>query len=124
MAKRKNILIIDDEVSWLHAVSHTLRDHGFKVKEAMSAIEALDVLIKFKPDLIVSDLRMPDMNGFELLDKIRQMPKNLTTPVVFLSAIEDFAAKKVAKDMGAADCVAKPYHKDEILPLLSKYLPQ
>jgi CheY-like chemotaxis protein len=122
--RKKQILLIDDEPAWLTSVLQLLRDEGFEVRGAQSGAEALKVLAKYHPDLILSDLRMPDMNGFDLLEKIKTLPKMKSTPVVFLSAIDDFHARKVAKDLGAVDCIAKPFYKGDIIPSLQKYLPR
>lgn len=123
MAKpKKHILIVDDEPAWRRILSHFLSTKGFDVKEAGSGAEALQTLAKFKPDLIFSDVRMPDMNGFDLLDNIKKLPKLSTTPVVFCSAIDDFDAKKVAKDLGAAGYLVKPFDEEEIYSILSKAL--
>ena len=123
MAKsRKHILIVDDEPSWRRILSYFLSTKGFDVKEAGSGVEALETLVKFTPDLIFSDVRMPDMNGFDLLDSIKKLPKLSATPVVFCSAIDDFDAKKVAKDLGAAGYLVKPFDEEEIYSILSKAL--
>jgi len=120
MAKpKKHILIVDDEPSWRQILAHYLNRKGFYVKEAGSGVEALQTLAKFKPDLIFSDVRMPDMNGFDLLDNIKKLPKLSATPVVFCSAIDDFDAKKVAKDLGAAGYLVKPFDEEEISTLLT-----
>ncbi|MBI4429706.1 MAG: response regulator [Ignavibacteriales bacterium] len=116
---KKHILIVDDEPSWRHMLSLYLSRKGFNVKEAGSGVEALQTLGRFKPDLIFSDVRMPDMNGFDLLDNIKKLPKLSTTPVVFCSAIDDYDAKKVAKELGAAGYLVKPFDEEEISTLLS-----
>jgi len=123
-AKRKHILVIDDEPAWLKTTTRVLRSEGYQVKEANSGAEALTVLRKFHPDLILSDIRMPDMNGFDLLDRIRKLPKNSTTPVVFFSAIDDFHAKKIARDLGATACLPKPYDQRDVVSVLEQYLPR
>jgi len=124
MVKKKQILVVDDEPSWLKSTAHVLRKEGYQVKAVQSAAEALVLLLKYRPDLIVSDLRMPDMNGFDLLDKIRHLPKISSTPVVFFSAIDDFHAKKVARELGATACILKPYDESELVTVLKKYLPR
>lgn len=121
---KKHILLIDDEPAWLTSVGQILRREGYTVKGVATALEALDVLRKFRPDLIVSDLRMPDMNGFDLLEKIKALPQISATPVVFLSAIDDFHAKKVAKELGAAGCITKPFEQGDLLSSLKQYLPR
>jgi CheY-like chemotaxis protein len=124
MAKRKQILIIDDEVTWLSVLKEILLQRGFDVKEARSGAEALKELTTYKPDLILSDVRMPDMNGFDLLSKIKRLPAMSTTPFIFLSAIDDFHARKVAKELGASDYVSKPMNTEDIASLISKFLPR
>jgi CheY-like chemotaxis protein len=121
---KKQILLIDDEPEWLKLVSQLLTSEGYAVKGVTTAVEALDLLAKFKPDLILSDLRMPDMNGFELLEKIKTLPLVSATPVVFLSAIDDFHAKKVAKELGAAGCITKPIERGDLLTSLRQFLPR
>lgn len=123
MAKsKKHILVVDDEPAWRTVLSRYLTRKGYDVKEAGSGAEALQRLGSFKPDLIFSDVRMPDMNGFDLLDTIKKLPKLSATPVVFCSAIDDFDAKKVAKDLGAAGYLVKPFDEDEISSVLTKAL--
>ncbi len=63
------------------------------------------------------------MNGFDLLDKIRHLPKFSSTPVVFFSAIDDFHAKKIARELGATACLLKPYDEDDLVAVLKQYLP-
>jgi len=124
MGKKKQILVVDDEPAWLKSVTHVLQKQGYQVKAVQSAAEALALLVKYRPDLIVSDLRMPDMNGFDLLDKIRHLPKISSTPVVFFSAIDDFHAKEVARELGATACLLKPYDENDLYTVLKQYLPQ
>lgn len=123
-SKKKHIMVVDDEPAWLKAVGKLLRGAGYQVKEASSVQDALTKLAKYKPDLIISDLRMPDMNGFDLLERVKQLPKISSTPVLFLSAIDDFHARKIAKELGAVGCIPKPYEKEEVVSTLEKYLPR
>ncbi len=125
MAKpKKQILIVDDEPAWVKVLSVLLRKQGYKVLEATNAREALNTLTGSKPDLILSDVRMPDMNGFDFLDQVRRSTKNAKTPVVFLSAVDDYDARKVARDLGAADYLVKPFDEKDVLTVLSRHLSQ
>ena len=124
MKRKQHILLVDDEPSWLNALSMVLVSRGYEVRGVKNAAEALASLAQFKPDLIVSDVRMPDMNGFDFLDRIKQNPSVSATPVVFLSAIDDFHARKVARDLGAADFLLKPVDEEQMLAALQKYLPE
>jgi len=121
--KKKHILIIDDEPAWQKITSIILKKRGYSVCAVGNGSDALKALSSFKPDLILSDLRMPDMNGFDLLYNLKQIPSASSTPVVFFTAIDDYEARKEAKKLGAVDFLVKPYDEEEISLILSKYLP-
>lgn len=120
----KQILIVDDEPVWLKVLKQLLQTKGYVVKEASSGADALSTLQSYEPDLILLDVRMPDMNGFDLLEHIKKLPRLADKPVVFVSAMDDFHAKKVARDLGAADYILKPIDEREVSDVLAKYLPQ
>jgi len=119
---KKNILVVDDEPSWLKVLRYFLENKGYAVKTVPSASEALAALQTYHPDIILSDVRMPDMNGFDLLDTIRKTPEVSSTPVIFFSAIDDYDARKTAKDLGAADYIVKPFDQEEVASVLHKHL--
>jgi len=123
MSGQKQILIVDDEPVWLKVLGQLLQTKGYTVREAASGADALNTLKSYEPDLILLDVRMPDMNGFDLLDHIKKLPKLATKPVVFVSAMDDFHAKKVARELGAADYILKPIDETEVNNVLEKYLP-
>lgn len=123
MSEHKQILIVDDEPVWLKVLAQLLQMKGYTVKEAASGADALNTLKSYEPDLILLDVRMPDMNGFDLLDHIKKLPKLASKPVVFVSAMDDFHAKKVARELGAADYILKPIDETEVNNVLEKYLP-
>ncbi len=123
--KHQTLFLIDDEDIWLETMQTVLDGESYNVITADSGIKALDKLSKVKPDLILSDVRMPVMNGFELYDKIKNNPKLNTIPFVFMSSLDDYDARRVAKSLGATDYVTKPFDTEEIkrvvLDLLQKY---
>jgi CheY-like chemotaxis protein len=121
--RKKHILVIDDEPTWLNITSHILRSRGYDVLTAGSGAEALRALTTFRPDLIFSDVRMPDMNGFDLVDNLKRNPATSSTPVIFFSAIDDYDARKVARTLGAVDYLIKPFSEDDVSSILSKHLP-
>lgn len=123
MGDHKQILIVDDEPVWLRVLTQLLQTKGYTVREAMSGADALNTLKSYEPDLILLDVRMPDMNGFDLLDHIKKLPNLASKPVVFVSAMDDFHAKKVARELGAADYILKPIDETEVNNVLEKYLP-
>ena len=119
---KKNILVVDDEPSWLKVLRYFLENKGYAVRTVSSAVEALQTLQTYHPDIILSDVRMPEMNGFDFLDTIRKTPNVSKTPVIFFSAIDDYDARKTAKDLGAADYIVKPFDQEEVASVLHKHL--
>ncbi|MBP8975938.1 MAG: response regulator [Bacteroidetes bacterium] len=122
MYKKKHILVIDDELSWQILLQRYLENKGFAVRTVGSATEAFKILSSYKPDLIMTDIRMPDMNGFDFLLELKQQAPFTSTPVVFLSGIDDYEARKVAKSLGAVDYLVKPLNEQDIDSILSKVL--
>ncbi len=123
--KSQTVLLVDDESPWLEAMTIVLRNESYNVITANSGEEALKKLETKKPDLILADIRMPVMNGFDLYEKVRGNPGLKTVPYVFMSSMDDFDAKKVAHDLGADDYVTKPYDindvKTIVLDLLKRF---
>jgi len=123
MSEKKHILIVDDEPVWLKTMTTILQRQGYDVKEAMSGADALKALKVFEPDLIFLDVRMPDMNGFDLLDHIKHLPRLQAKPVIVVSGMDDFHARKVARDLGAAEYVIKPLDEREVASVVKRFLP-
>lgn len=119
---KKQILVVDDEPAWLKVLAYFLENRGYEVKSVSSGVEALAEVRTYHPDLILSDVRMPVMNGFDFLSNLRKLPETATTPVVFFSAIDDYDARKTARDLGAADYIVKPFDQDEVASVLHKHL--
>lgn len=112
--KDKLILLVDDEPSILRATEEGLVDRGFTVKAVDGADAALRVAQLLKPSLVVSDLVMPGTNGFELFQELRKKKEFTSVPFVFLTAVDDYYAKKFGKDIGGAAYMTKPVDLDEL----------
>jgi DNA-binding response OmpR family regulator len=112
--KDKLILLVDDEPSILRATEEGLLDRGFKVKAVEGAEAALSAAQALRPSLIVSDLVMPGTNGFELFQELRKRKDFKTVPFVFLTAVDDYYAKKFGKELGGAAYITKPVDLDEL----------
>ncbi|MBI4810628.1 MAG: response regulator, partial [Ignavibacteriales bacterium] len=97
----KTVLFVDDEPMWLEAIRLSLMGESFKIITADGGEAALKKLHRKKPDLIMSDVRMPFMNGFDLFVKVKADPKFKNVPYVFMSSIDDYDAKRMAKELGA-----------------------
>jgi two-component system, OmpR family, KDP operon response regulator KdpE len=107
------VLVIDDEPPIRKLLRVGLSAHGYQIMEASSGKMALELLGEQRPDLIVLDLGLPDMQGHELLCTMRA--RNDSVPIVVLSSRDDEAGKVQALDSGADDYVTKPFGMDELL---------
>jgi DNA-binding response OmpR family regulator len=112
--KDKLILLVDDEPSILKATEQGLVDRGFTVKAVEGAEAAMKAAHSLRPSLIVSDLVMPGTNGFELFQQLRREEEFTRVPFVFLTAVDDYYAKKFGKDLGSAAYITKPVDLDEL----------
>ena len=123
--RRTTVLFVDDEKLWLDAVEQAVRGAEFNVITAEGGEAALKKLKRTMPDLILSDVRMPFMNGFDLFEKVKKDPKLKTIPYVFMSNIDDIDARKTARDLGADDYVEKPFDSEQVrnvvLSLLTRF---
>jgi two-component system KDP operon response regulator KdpE len=105
------VLVADDEPRITKLVALTLRDEGFRVVTANSGQEALRKAEELRPDLVLLDIVMPDLDGIEVMRQLREWRP---VPVVLLTAKGSTADKARGLDLGADDYVAKPFHPDEL----------
>jgi two-component system KDP operon response regulator KdpE len=106
------VLVVDDEPGILRAVQTNLGRHDYRVETAGTGQTALDVYNRIRPDLVLLDLGLPDMDGLDVLRAIRE---RASTPVVVLSAREAERDKVTALDLGADDYLTKPFGVNELL---------
>ncbi|HCV44021.1 MAG TPA: hypothetical protein DGH68_11100 [Bacteroidetes bacterium] len=118
MLEDKLVLLVDDEQSLLKATSIGLKDRGFKVHTAESGELAIKAIQSLKPNIVVSDLAMPGMNGFELYQEVKKSPEYTALPFIFLTAVDDFYAKKFGRELGGAAYITKPVDLDELEQIL------
>ena len=123
--RAKQVLFVDDEALWLSTVKETVDGPSVRIITAESGEAALRKLERSTPDLILSDVRMPVMNGFDLFEKVKRNPKWKDVPYVFMSSIDDFDARHTAKVLGADDYVEKPIDTEQVrmivLSLLTRF---
>jgi two-component system KDP operon response regulator KdpE len=112
MSEPKKILIVDDEPQITRTLRHSLSAHRYDVRTAADAISAMDTFRDWHPDLIITDLQMPEMDGIEFC---REMRKITSVPIVVLSVRGDERTKVEALDAGADDYVTKPFGINELL---------
>lgn len=112
MSELRKILIVDDEPQITRVLRRSLAAHRYEVRAAPDGETALDTLGDFAPDLVITDLSMPEMNGVELCRRIRQISQ---IPIIVLSVKGDEQTKVRALDAGADDYVTKPFGIEELL---------
>jgi two-component system, OmpR family, KDP operon response regulator KdpE len=106
------ILVVDDEVQITRVLRAALQSNGYEVSIAKNGVEALTLYLEKAPDLVITDLSMPEMDGVELTREIRQRD---TTPIIVVSVRNQESAKIQALDEGADDYITKPFGIQELL---------
>lgn len=118
---KETILIVDDESINISIVAEILFDK-YSLKIATNGVDALEIIKKEKPNLILLDIMMPDMDGFEVADIMRRDIATTEIPIIYLTAKHD--AKSVVEGFkhGAVDYIAKPFLKEELLVRIDNHL--
>ncbi|ACB50487.1 putative diguanylate cyclase/phosphodiesterase [Crocosphaera subtropica ATCC 51142] len=117
-----NILIVDDKPSNLRILSTMLVKAGYKVRAVTSGNMALTAAKTMPPDIILLDIKMPDMDGYEVCEQLQQFPETTEIPVIFLSALQDVEDKVKAFEVGGVDYIIKPFQFQEVLARVSLHL--
>ncbi|MCS6896341.1 MAG: response regulator transcription factor [Nitrospira sp.] len=105
----KKILIVEDEPDIVRLVKHYLENAGFRTVAAQTGIEALTLVHSDKPDLVILDLMLPEMDGVEVCKKLRNAPETALLPIIMLTAKSDESDTIVGLELGADDYVTKPF---------------
>jgi two-component system KDP operon response regulator KdpE len=109
---RRNILVVDDEAQITRVLRTTLTGHGYAVRTAGDGDEAIEVMREWGPDLVITDLSMPNMGGLELCRRVRAKSQ---VPIIVLSVRGEEKVKVEALDAGADDYVTKPFSMNELI---------
>lgn len=112
---KKRILIIDDDINFRDMLRIHLSSAGYAAQVAEDAVEGGKALLASPPDLIICDLNMPFMDGFELLSLMQSDEQTASIPVIFLSGRSDGDTMSKAVELGAADFLTKPVTRDQLL---------
>lgn len=118
----KKILVIEDDEENLKLFSTILKHNGYVTLEAKSGMEGIRLAIVENPNLILVDVHMPVMNGFEVLKIIKSEPSTKNIPLIALSAYPLSGTRKGFPDGGFADCVVKPIILKEFIKIINKHL--
>lgn len=118
----KRLLVIDDEPHLLQAIAAVLRRLGYEVATARGGQEALVRLAETLPDLIISDIRMPGMDGHQLARHLRASPRTDLIPIVFLTALGDTADRIAGFRTGVDAYLTKPFQPEELFAVIASIL--
>lgn len=110
-----SILVIEDEPEIRELIRTNLEVRGFQVDEAADGAEAIDRLFETTPDVVLLDLMMPEIDGFDVLEFIRGRPESQYIPVILLTALSEEADRVKGLSLGAQDYVVKPFSVDELM---------
>jgi DNA-binding response OmpR family regulator len=122
-ARRRKILCIEDDRDTAALISEELVDRGFDVRTAYNGRDGLSAILKEPPDLVLSDIGMPGMSGFELLERLTSMePRFESMPFVFLTALGDHDNELKGWQLGADDYLTKPVDYDVLAALIAARL--
>ncbi len=116
------IAVVEDEPDIVSLISHHLIKAGYKVKEFYTAGEFMSYLINNKPDLIILDLMLPDMDGIEICKELRKDDKFKNVPIIMLTARTKVEEKVLGLEMGADDYVTKPFSPKELVARVNAVL--
>ena len=118
----KRLLVVDDEPNLLRAVAACLKTEDYEVSTARSGHEALVQLAEAVPDLIISDIRMPGMDGYRLARQLRGSPRTALVPIVFLTAKDETADRIEGFRAGVDAYLTKPFEADELIAVITGIL--
>ncbi len=122
MENLKKILLIEDCNSVREELSILLEFERYIVLEAVNGSIGYETALKYQPDLIISDVMMPELDGFDLLELLRGNPITSHIPFIFLSALGGKAVRRLAKELGADVYLQKPYEPNELIYTIKEYL--
>ena len=117
-----NILIIDDNPENLRLLSIMLIRRGYEVRQALNGMIALRAIEIQRPDIVLLDIMMPQIDGYEVCKQIKNNPETADIPVIFLSALDEVQNKIKGFASGGADYITKPFQAEEVIARIKIHL--
>lgn len=118
----KKVLIIEDYPATTEMISNILKTEGIEVATAVDGTSGLAKAKSLKPHLILLDIMMPEMSGFEVCQKLKEDPKTAKIPIIIVSVRAAEENIKKGKDLGAADYIPKPFDPFKLIEVVKQYL--
>ncbi len=122
MVAKKRIILVDDDPSIVELFHDILEGHGYQVTTFQRGWEALQAVSREHPDLIILDIMMPRVNGYEVCQILKENPKTKSIPVIFLTALSHQEALRLAAEGGADDFLVKPCTPDRLIRHVERHL--
>lgn len=118
----KKILIIEDEADLSEMLGYLLKASGYRAELALDGLTGVKKAKEERPDLIILDLAMPKMNGFQVADELKKDDSTKNIPIIILTAVKISAYDDKIKAVGAVSCVTKPFENEDLLAGIRKVL--
>lgn len=109
------VLLIDDEQFYFKLIRNTLKEADYDLEYAKSGSEGLAKIPSYNPEMLIVDLKLPEMDGFQILERLRRDPKYAHTPVIVITSKDELSEKLKAFDLGADDYLVKPFQPEELV---------
>lgn len=122
LAYAGDILIVDDHLENLQILFSMLTDYGYEVRRTINGQQALNVAMFEPPDIILLDILMPEMDGYEVCRQLKSQKSTANIPVIFLTALDDELDKLKAFEVGGVDYITKPFHIKEVIARIENQL--
>ena len=120
----KQILVVDDSVSIRKMVGFILKNAGYSVVEAVDGQDGVNRSKEAVFDLVITDINMPNKNGYETVTELRMDPTYAKTPILIMTTESDDEKKKMGKECGATGWIVKPFNPELLLKIIDRLLPQ
>ena len=117
-----HILLVDDDQQGLAILAQILTDRGYRIYPVISGELALQAVQKILPDLILLDIKLPGMDGYEVCQQFKTHERICDVPVMFISALDEMMDKVKAFEMGGVDYITKPFEAEEVLARVNTHL--
>ena len=118
MDEKRKVLIVDDDRDIVTIVSTILSGRGWDIKAAYNGREALEAVTSSKPDIILLDIMMPEMNGIEVLKRIKKI--DINARIIMITAFGDVESYLDSMELGAYEYINKPFETDELLEMIDR----
>ena len=116
------VMVVDDSLTMRKVLSRLLEREGYRVITAIHGVDALQILQEIKPSIILTDIEMPHMDGFELVRQLRNDAATAETPIIMISSRTAEKHQSLAKSLGVNDFMGKPIQDDALIALIASLI--